>query len=59
MNYSPWADGSVADEPIETTAELLKIADQERMERESDEIRNRRLWEKFAHRLTLDGDLIR
>ena len=58
---SPWADEpNPWSEPLtETTEEMLLRAAQERQEEEMESFWNRFLWEKYRHRLTKEGTLLR
>jgi hypothetical protein len=50
----PWGDG-----PAETTEQQLEQALIDRIENEREVVTNQYLWERYAHRLTKDGSLIR
>ena len=59
---SPWAGGDDdpwGDGPVETTAQQLENAQQDRFEKDREAVLNEYLWDTYAHRLTRDGSLIR
>jgi len=55
---SPWGENVPEPDPP-PTAELLAEAEAETRERIESERTDQMLWERFAHRLTADGNLIR
>lgn len=55
----PWSEGTEEPDIIEPTAVMVERGARERVEEERERLRNERLWDRYAGRMTLDGSLIR
>ena len=56
---SPWADKPYDPLILDSTEEMLKLAEDESFQEERERAMNDKLWAALANRMTRDGGLIR